>query len=69
MKLKEALRGVLDENALAKLIKSYDLNGDIIIIRIPPELYSKRTLNTYSYHLDLPMSGCVLLRRSRPARQ
>jgi tRNA G37 N-methylase Trm5 len=35
MKLKAALGEVLDENALAKLIKLYDVIGDIIIIRIP----------------------------------
>jgi tRNA (guanine37-N1)-methyltransferase len=54
MKLKTALRGVLDENALAKLIKSYDLIGDIIIIRIPTELYSKRASIAEALHTIYP---------------
>lgn len=44
MKLKEALKGVLDESTLTKPINSYDLIGDVIIIRIPPEVYSKREI-------------------------
>jgi tRNA (guanine37-N1)-methyltransferase len=54
MKLKAALRGVLDANALAKLIKSYDLIGDIIIIRIPHELYSKRGIIAEALHAIYP---------------
>jgi tRNA (guanine37-N1)-methyltransferase len=54
MKLKEALKGVLDENELAKLIKSYDLIGDIIIIRIPPEVYSKREIIAETLHTIYP---------------
>jgi tRNA (guanine37-N1)-methyltransferase len=42
MKLKEALKGVVTEKTRSKLIKSYDVIGEIIVIRIPPEAYSKR---------------------------
>ena len=42
MKLKEALKDALDENELTKLIKSYDVIGDIIIIKNHPELESKK---------------------------
>jgi tRNA (guanine37-N1)-methyltransferase len=41
MKLKEALRDALDEDELKKLIKSYDVVGDIIILKIHLELESK----------------------------
>jgi len=41
MRLKHALTGVLKENELKKVIKSYDVVGDIIIIKIHPELESK----------------------------
>ncbi len=41
MTLKEALRDALDEDELKKLIKSYDVVGDIIILKIHPELESK----------------------------
>ncbi len=50
MKLKEALKGVLAENELNVLVKSYDLIGDIIIIRIPPELSSKREIIGEALH-------------------
>jgi len=42
MRLKEALKDALDENELTKLIKSYDVIGDIIIIKNHPELESKK---------------------------
>jgi tRNA (guanine37-N1)-methyltransferase len=42
MNLKEALKGVIDEKKLIKLVKSYDLFDDIIVIRIPPDVYSQR---------------------------
>ncbi|MDI6886446.1 MAG: class I SAM-dependent methyltransferase family protein [archaeon] len=54
MKLKEALKGVLDENELTKLIKSYDLIGDVIIIRIPYEVYSKREIIAETLHKIYP---------------
>jgi tRNA (guanine37-N1)-methyltransferase len=54
MELKTALRGVLDENAQTKLIKSYDIIGDTIIIRIPPELYSKREIIAEALHAIYP---------------
>ena len=54
MKLKEALKGVLDENALSMLIKSYDLIGDIIVIRIPPELYTSREIIAEALHKIYP---------------
>lgn len=44
MNLKDVLRGLLDENELTKLIKSYDVIGDIIIIKNHPELESKREI-------------------------
>ncbi|MGC9058728.1 MAG: class I SAM-dependent methyltransferase [Candidatus Nanoarchaeia archaeon] len=36
--LKQMLRGVLPESEIAKVIKSYDIVGDICILEIPPEL-------------------------------
>jgi len=54
MKLKEALKGVLDENTLTKLTKSYDLIGDAIIIRIPPEVYQKRNIIAEALHRIYP---------------
>lgn len=54
MKLEEALRGLLDENALTKLIKSYDLVGDMIVIRIPPEIESKRAVIAEALHRIYP---------------
>lgn len=54
MKLKEVLNAVLAENAQTKLIKSYDIIGDTIIIRIPPELYSKREIIAEALHTIYP---------------
>ena len=54
MELKTALRGVLAENAQTKLIKSYDIIGDIIIIKVPPELYSKREIVAEALHTIYP---------------
>ena len=44
MKLKEALKGVLDESELKKVVKSYDIIGDTILIRVHSDLESKRGL-------------------------
>ena len=44
MKLKEALKDILGDNELKKLIKSYDIIGDIILIRIHPDLESKSVI-------------------------
>ncbi|MDI6811684.1 MAG: class I SAM-dependent methyltransferase family protein [archaeon] len=54
MKLKEALKGVLDKNELSKLIKSYDIIGDVIIIRIPSDVYSKREIIAEALHKIYP---------------
>ncbi|MCK4475500.1 MAG: class I SAM-dependent methyltransferase family protein [Methanophagales archaeon] len=54
MKLKEALKDVLDENELKKLIKSYDLIGDIILIRIHHDLESKREILAGALHKIYP---------------
>ncbi|HUV80209.1 MAG TPA: class I SAM-dependent methyltransferase family protein [Candidatus Bathyarchaeia archaeon] len=54
MNLKEVLNGVLAENSQTKLIKSYDIIGDTIIIRIPPELYSKREIIAEALHKIYP---------------
>lgn len=54
MKLKEALKGVVDEKTLSKLVKSYDLIGDIIVIRIPPDVYSQREVIAKALHTIYP---------------
>jgi len=50
MKLKEALKGILEDNELKKLIASYDIIGDIILIRIHPDLESKRVIIADALH-------------------
>jgi len=54
MKLKEALKDVLDENELTKLVKSYDIVGDILIIKIHPDLESKREILAEALHKSYP---------------
>jgi len=54
MKLKDVLRGLLGENELTKLIKSYDVIGDIILIKIHPELESKREIIAEALHKIYP---------------
>ncbi|MBN1762730.1 MAG: class I SAM-dependent methyltransferase family protein [Methanomicrobia archaeon] len=54
MKLKEALKGVVDEKMRSKLVKSYDLIGDIIVIRIPPDVYSQREMIAEALHMIYP---------------
>ena len=54
MNLKDVLRGLLDENELTKLIKSYDVIGDIIIIKNHPELESKREIIAEALHKIYP---------------
>ncbi len=54
MKLKDALKDVLEDNELRKLIKSYDLIGDIILIRIHPDLESKREIIAEALHKIYP---------------
>jgi tRNA (guanine37-N1)-methyltransferase len=54
MTLKEALKGVVDEKTLSKLVKSYDLIGDIIVIRIPPDVYSQRGIIAEALHTIYP---------------
>ncbi len=44
MNLKQILRGTLTEKELAKLVRSFDIIGDIAIIRIPLELEEKQAL-------------------------
>ena len=54
MKLKEALKGVVDEKTLSKLVKSYDLIGDILVIRIPPDVYAQREVIAEALHTIYP---------------
>ncbi len=44
MNLKEVLAGKLSRVELTKLVRSFDVIGDIAIIRIPPELKEKQAL-------------------------
>lgn len=44
MNLKEVLAGKLSQEELTKLVRSFDIIGDIAIIRIPPELEEKQAL-------------------------
>ena len=54
MKLKEALKDILEETELKKVIKSYDIIGDIILIRIHPDLNSKREIIAAALHKIYP---------------
>lgn len=54
MMLKEALKGVLDETELKKVIKSYDVIGDVIIIRLHPDLKPKRAIIAETLHNIYP---------------
>ncbi len=54
MNLKGVLKGVSGGNEINKLIKSYDIIGDIIIIRIRPELESKKDIIAEALHKIYP---------------
>lgn len=54
MMLKEALKGVLEETELKKVIKSYDVIGDVIIIRLHPDLKPKRAIIAGALHNIYP---------------
>ena len=54
MKLKEALKGRLPEHLLTNLVQSYDLIGDIIVIRIPPDIASKQSIIDEALHTLYP---------------
>jgi tRNA (guanine37-N1)-methyltransferase len=44
MKLKDSLKGILQEDELNFLVRAYDVVGDIAIIIIPPELEKKERI-------------------------
>jgi tRNA (guanine37-N1)-methyltransferase len=54
MKLQDALKGVLADNQLTKLVKSYDIIGDVLIIRIPAELDAQREMIAEALHTMYP---------------
>ena len=54
MGLKQALKDVLKETERNKVIKSYDVVGDIIIIKIHPELESKMEIIAEALHKTYP---------------
>lgn len=54
MQLKEVLKDVLEETEQKKLIRSYDIVGDIILIRIHPDLESKREIIAEALHKIYP---------------
>ncbi len=54
MKLKEALKGVLDDSELKKVVKSYDIIGDTILIRVHSDLESKRGIIAEALHKIYP---------------
>ena len=54
MKLKEALKGVLEESELKKVVKSYDIIGDTILIRGHSDLESKRGIIAEALHKIYP---------------
>ena len=54
MKLKEALKGVLEEDELRKVVKSYDIIGDTILIRVHSDLESKRGIIAEALHKIYP---------------
>jgi tRNA (guanine37-N1)-methyltransferase len=54
MKLKDVLRGSLHESELKKVVKSYDIVGDIIVIRVHPDLESKVAVIAEALHTIYP---------------
>jgi tRNA (guanine37-N1)-methyltransferase len=44
MRLKEAFKDVLDNDEVTKLTESYDIIGDILIVKIHPDLASKKII-------------------------
>ncbi len=54
MKLKEALKDVLEDDELARLTKSCDIIGDVIVIKIPLEFESKRAIIARALHNIYP---------------
>lgn len=54
MRLRERLKGVLPAAQLTKLVKSYDIIGDIIVIRIPEELHADRAMIAEALHSLYP---------------
>ena len=54
MMLKEALKGVLEETELKKVIKSYDVIGNVILIKLHPDLKPKRAIIAEALHNIYP---------------
>ena len=54
MKLKEAVRGIFDELTLETLTKSYEIIGDIILIRLPPGFNADRAAIGEALHRLYP---------------
>ncbi|HDS44630.1 MAG TPA: class I SAM-dependent methyltransferase family protein [Methanomicrobia archaeon] len=54
MKLKNALAEILDERSIAKLVTSFDRIGEVIVIRIPPELQAAQLHIAEALHTRYP---------------
>lgn len=54
MKLKEAVREIFDESLLETLTSSYEIIGDIILIRLPAECYADRAAIGEALHRLYP---------------
>jgi len=54
MKLEEAVRGIFDELTLETLTKSYEIIGDIILIRLPPGFNADRAAIGEALHRLYP---------------
>ena len=52
--LRKELKGVLEESELKKVIKSYDVIGDTILIKVHPDLESKRGIIAEALHKIYP---------------
>ena len=52
--LRKELKGVLEESELKKVIKSYDVIGDTILIKVHPDLESKKVIIAEALHKIYP---------------
>ena len=54
MNLKKALAGILDERTIDKLVTSFDLIGEVIVIRIPEEVQAEQVQIAEALHKLYP---------------
>jgi len=62
--LKEALRDILDEREIRFLYSSFDIIGDIAVIKIPDVLYEKRYIIGEAILRNVRSVRCVFMQKS-----